>query len=254
MVGTTRGSHTLKWVGFSVSNTLTRTLVHFFPASGNVTAPYPTVVKLSVFGNGLPVQRVMLEGARLNHPDGVRLEQAFPVLEEHDSGIYGLACELSASEPRVDLQSSACVVELSSRGRSTRYWAKDMRPSSILASSISETEEEDSTRTFPVILDNLTFSSLLMINSGEETCKIDITLSSGEDHDDPADKPVQEELPPHSLAEVTFKDELVHGLPSSDFSWGSMRAGMGRVHSDGAQCFLVHRDHKTRRPVSVCAL
>ena len=73
----------VKWIGFGVSNALSRTVVHFFPSGGGVTAPYPANCMLNLFSltvdesigglaHKLEEKKIVLEGARLSQPDGVR--------------------------------------------------------------------------------------------------------------------------------------------------------------------------------------
>ena len=72
----------VKWVSFGISNALTRTIVHFFPSEGGITAPFPATCALRIFGQGLIEKKVVIEGARLSHPDGVRVENGRVTMPE----------------------------------------------------------------------------------------------------------------------------------------------------------------------------
>ena len=116
----------VKWIGFGVSNALSRTVVHFFPSGGGVTAPYPANCMLNLFSltvdesigglaHKLEEKKIVLEGARLSQPDGVRLDQAFEDLSQGVKGFFGITVELSTGQPKVDLSGSSCIIEHSSK-------------------------------------------------------------------------------------------------------------------------------------------
>ena len=72
----------VSWVAPVVSSGLTRTVVHFFPAARGVASPYSVSCRLTLFGGGIERRSVVLEGARLNQPDGLFVDEAFPELPE----------------------------------------------------------------------------------------------------------------------------------------------------------------------------
>jgi len=63
----------IRWITFGLSTAVAETLVHFFPSAGNVSAPYPALCKIRAFSDGDTIGEVTLEGARLSHPDGLRI-------------------------------------------------------------------------------------------------------------------------------------------------------------------------------------
>ncbi len=95
--------------------------MHFFPASDAATAPYPATCKLTLFGRDFPSKSVTLEGGRLGYPDGVRIEDAFPMLNSLGGGSYGLEIEISTTQPRLDLVGSSCSVDFHSQGMSAHF-------------------------------------------------------------------------------------------------------------------------------------
>lgn len=114
-------AQSVRWVGFCQSTAVTRTLVHFFPSAGNVTAPYAANCKLTVFGRGLTRRSLQIEGARLSHPDGLKIEDVFPEVRENTSSLYGIEIELSTGQQRVDMSASSSIFEIVTGGQSVKY-------------------------------------------------------------------------------------------------------------------------------------
>jgi hypothetical protein len=141
----------IRWLGFCVSQSMSRSLLHFFPSCENASAPYPATCTLTllkpresparadpargaatgdrqVTADGLvgQVERmvVTLDGGRLGHPDGLRLEDAFPILRTAASGMCGLEIEISTPQPRLDVSSSGCVLEVISQSQPVKYTPK----------------------------------------------------------------------------------------------------------------------------------
>ena len=104
--------YTVRWFGFGVSQALTKSVLHFFPTSANVSAPYPVQCKIEIFSSRFGKKSLVLDGARLHQPDGIKLEAAFPVLEDGAHPIFGICLELSAQAQRVDIRPSQAFVEL----------------------------------------------------------------------------------------------------------------------------------------------
>ena len=94
---------TVKTALFCLSTSSIKTRVHFFPSAGASTSHQPITCVLSLFGKGIEKRSVMLDGGRLNQPDGVRLEDAFPSLRGEASGIFGLELQLSSQQGRANL-------------------------------------------------------------------------------------------------------------------------------------------------------
>ena len=114
---------TVKTVMFCLSTSSIKTRVHFFPTAGSSTSHQPITCVLSLFGKGIEKRAVMLDGGRLNQPDGVRLEEAFPTLRSEASGIFGLEIQLSSQQGRVSLLESQAAIELVSPQSSLLYYS-----------------------------------------------------------------------------------------------------------------------------------
>lgn len=258
----------VRWLSFSLASSLTRTLVHFFPYSHTVAAPYVSQCRLTVFGPGVERRTVILDGARLSHPDGVKVEDAFPelssVADATPSG-FGLEIELLTLQQRADLGASGCVVELTAPTRNTgqicRYWP------SRLPDSISELPSDGPTisppRTILALRDAFVTTSILVVNGRDEGVKI--ALSGVVDSTDGAtftgnsysDSFVAE---PGRVTEFDLPAQLFEDAPPQSCGWGLVRGRTLRFGIDeevwrrGVVAYLVQRHPETRRPVTISAL
>lgn len=240
------GRQTVRWLGFGVSGSLTKTLAHFFPSSGNVTAPYPAQCKLTVFAETIGSKSVVLDGARFSQPDGVRLDVAFPSLEQEKVALCGIIVELVSSQPRIDISHSACVIEFSSKGHASKY-----RPLKI--------GSDPSSMTVPAILDSYTVTSLVVVNGTEKPLTppigfIDWAHGRGEQR---VVSISSEDVPPLGVRDVELNEGVFANSSPLESSNGLVRIVPLVLRSslpDGAACYVIHRDALTRRPVSIFPL
>ena len=247
---------TVRWLSFCISNAVTRSVVHFFPASVNVAGPYAAQCKLWLFGKDVEKKSVLLEGARFGQPDGFRLDDVFPQLQEGTSGFFGLEFEISTPQPRTDLSASTCVIELSSRGQSCRFWPRryiqDTEPSPRTA-LIPRTA---ATRSPLALKDSFSASSLVLVNGTAEALSPKFVQRRA----DPAAEPTLlalDALPPATVVEFDISDSATAGQEPVECTWGLVRAAglwLSDPLPDGAVAYMMYRDVVTRRPVSVAAL
>jgi hypothetical protein len=161
-------NYSIKWTGFGLSHSLARTVVHFFPSSPNVSAPYQVNTKLQVFSTQIGDNSLTLEGARLHQPDGVRLEAAFPsLLQNATGGVYGITVEVAGAAQRIDLSSSQCIIEIITANGRIRYRAK---PNII---GKKDPLENQNPITLSLYNDSSVKSSLVMVNLSEQSYEID---------------------------------------------------------------------------------
>jgi hypothetical protein len=247
---------TKKWVAFGIAQPTTRTIVHFFPSEGGVSAPYPATCALRIFGTNLVEKRVVIEGARLSHPDGVRLDQAFPVLAAENLGLFGLEIEVATIQPRVDVSPSSCVVEFITKGQSVRFWPTALSPQPTLLRPEPELELEQSsdcsTRLIPLIKDPFANPALIIVNGSTEhyTPQVKVTGHGGDIF---AGNGV-----PGSCSEVPCDESLFSQETPRETSWGLVRlrtlVTQERSSHVSRGAFLLYREPLSRRPVSVLAL
>jgi hypothetical protein len=243
---TTSGSQTVRWVSFCISNTLTHSIIHFFPSEGSVTAPYQASCQLTLFGEHCVEKRVLLEGARLSCPDGVRIEDAFPIVADEGNGLFGLYVEVSTLQPRVDLSGSSVVIELQSRGNAAKFWPRTL--SQANAASVQATA--------PAFKDPFTSTSVMAVNGAQVERRAELfarsLITPG------ADEAISLGIvPAHGVSEMPLPVNFFEGVDPVEFEWGLSRArGVYRQAAlpPDLAYFLVYRDAASRRVVSVHAL
>lgn len=226
---------TIRWIGLGVSNALTKTVVHFFPSAGNVTAPYPCQCKLSVFGPTLGRKSVVLDGARLSQPDGVKLEAAFPALNEGLPSMFGISVELSSQQQRIDLTSSSCIVELTSAGPSVMYVPHEYKD-----------DEQYLPETGVAFKDAFNTSSLVMINGTSDLFRPPLNPGF-----------VVEGLAPDCVMEIELGDNFFKDTTPREHSWGLGRMKEVRALHEipsAVGLYLIHRDVASKRPITIVPL
>ena len=244
-------AQSMTWLGFLIYSAVTKPVVHFFPSAGNVTAPYAATCKLTLFGGGIDRRGVNLEGARLSHPDGVRIDEVFTALTENANSLYGIEVEVGTAQQRVDLSGSSCMLEFVSGGQSVKFTP------AVLTSAPSPLG-----RPHPpapprapalVIRDGFHTTSFVLVNADKDSWSPDLALETyiGERFDRVAiPAPV---VAPGHIAEVAIPEALFDQLPSSECAWGLVRSAPLSVGARPPQSgmFIIYRDAATRRPVSI---
>ena len=257
----------VRWLSFCVSNSLTRTVVHFFPSEGSVTAPYQASCQLTLFGERSAEKRVMLEGARLSSPDGVRIEDAFPIVAEEGNGFFGLVVEISTMQPRVDLSGSSVVIELQSRGQSAKFWPRFLGTQLIgePANVGSQISSQISSRcaALPACKDPFSSCSVLAVNAAQLEHRIELFARAAGSSTESGNTVAHETgiglgmVPPHAAVEVNLPGDFFDAVAPTEFEWGLSRArGIYRNAALPPELayFLLYRDVSSRRIVSVCAI
>lgn len=232
--------------------------MHFFPSSVGVAGPYGAQCKLTLFGKDVEKKSVTLEGARFGQPDGFRLDDVFPQLQEGVNGFFGLEFEITSTQPRTDLSASACVLELSSRGQSCRFWPRrfvqDLEPPPR-GSPVPRTAPA---RPMAALKDAFTTSSLVIVNGTPEAFDPaflvagSTTSESGE-----LTRLEIEPLAAHSVVEIDVSDTATGTFDALQCSWGLVRSGgiwLQNPLPDNVIAYAMYRDVTTRRPVSVTYL
>jgi len=263
-----------KWLAFGLSNKQTKTLVHFFPSAGSITAPYPVNCKLSIFGHWEGKKSLTIEGARLSQADGIRVEEVFPDYlggAESHQGIYGLEIELSVFQPGIDISASSCIVEMQSRASTASYRAAPLSQSNSSAtleekksrkaseeSSIDDEKEELSIANFLSVHDAYQTTSLIMLNSGNEKF-IPGFFEQSAKHDEEILSPLRHsfELAPVSLLEHRLKIEDFSEVEPVECSFGLFRAKQMYVKqfaANDSRIYALYRDKVSDQPISVSAI
>jgi hypothetical protein len=252
----------VKTVMFCLSTSSIKTRVHFFPTAGSTTSHQAITCVLSLFGKGIEKRAVMLDGGRLNQPDGVRLEDAFPTLRNEASGIFGLEVQLSSQQGRVNLLQSQAAIELVSPQASILYYSSPFvadlsevaapEPSGDLMQRLAAARR----RSFVGVgmQDSFVTTSLVMVNSTNETVRPSIFHGVGEE----AQSLPVGNITPESAMEIPLEESLFKRTSPHECLWGLSRAEKISVGPDSltphTAFYVMYRDPVSKRPVSVCAL
>lgn len=256
------GSHKVTTLTFCISTAALRSRVHFFPNSAVPGGPYTVSCSLTVFGKGLERRSVVLDGARLGHPDGLRLEDAFPVLRSDYSGLLGLEIELAYPQERINLLPSHVSVELSSADGSVVFSAlpfvvrRDNTPPNVTYDTGDASAQKGKQRPSGgiALLDKQTQTSLVMINASRDTHRPKLG-KCGESGLEPL--PVGT-VGAQSVIEIPLDDLLAKGVARHHAIWGEVGLQQVVVQDDTLShergYYLLYRDPATKRPYSVVGL
>lgn len=243
------------WLTFGISNAVTQTCVHFFPAADAVTAPYPALCNLTLFHKNVGRKSVVLEGGRLGNPDGVWAKDAFPGLTEEGTGLFGMEVDVACSQPRIDVSGSGCVIELASQGLLTRFWPKRrparqssqensaaFRPRSTRDAEISGGESNGAKELNGIcIYDPFQTTSIIVVN-GSERAVLVLLQSCGEGmagglQNGPAEyvaEPIKFEVGAQAVVEYGFGESFYQGGGSQECSWGVLKTRAVAVNFEPA--------------------
>jgi hypothetical protein len=231
-----------------------RSRVHFFPSAGTTAGHYPVSCELTLFGKGIERRSVRLEGGRLNQPDGIRLEDAFPALENEGSGLCGLEIVFECPQGRINLSNSRLVVEIVSPQFSLSYGAAPFQPT-FADTTDGEVAAHACRSLIGVALqDGSATPSVVVVNSTTELLRPEFRHSARD-----GDSPLQlGTVAPNSVVEFPLDEalcknaeerETLWGAAVIEKMWGTSNWGLG-----GTVCYMLHRDPVSKRPISVCAL
>jgi hypothetical protein len=235
----------VSWIGPCIASGLTKTVVHFFPAARGVASPYAVSCRLTLFGDGTERRSVVLEGARLNQPDGLFVEEAFPELlamAGAGAGTAGLELELFTDQPRVDVGPSRCVFEYHSGLNVVRF--------NPVCVSLPRSEQLGA-----ACFDNQISSSLVIVNRS----KMSVLPNFSMEFRGQVVKVATEAVAGQSVAEFPLRWDGESGehVRSEQFQWGTgvaatLRSDEPLTGSCGA--ILMYRDVQTKQPLSAVPL
>lgn len=231
------------WSAFCFTSAVSRPLLHFFPTSRGVGAPYPVTARLGLFGNGESIRELSLEGLRLSQPDGMWVHDVFPEILEREGVLFGLRIALSCSQPRVDLSGSQVSVEISGKAFHLRYLAHHEEDDQRVEDG-DEPEEIEHKEAF-LLRDGSNAGSLVLVNSSEGPLDLQLPLQTGGKDGEPRTVTVQ----PNSVLEYSPETAEWDGrvsakqMVSKPFAWPRKLSG-----------FLMYKDQTSQVPYSVRAL
>jgi hypothetical protein len=242
------------WTGFLNPDRKSGTYVHFLPATPGAATPYPVEVSVSVFGRGLPRKRISLEGARLFHPDGIKVEDIFALQEVDSENAVGFQLEIFAAQQRSDVSASQCLVQFGSEAGPVMFSPVKKLIKSDPQSGAILPDNTEQFAPINALKDAVLAPSLFIVNTTINEYRPEVFYK---------DLPqVDSSLVPlgqvmNSSVLERRLDGTIFGEPAArELSWGNVRSRMLslRKTDNGVACFLVYRDVKTSRISSVHAL
>lgn len=238
---------------FCLTTPSMRSRLHFFPSAGTAAGHYSVACEISVFGKGIERRSVRLEGGRLNQPDGIRLEDAFPALDHETSGMCGVEVVFECSQSRLNLCNSRLIIEVVSPNCMLSYAAAPFVRRGGDGTDESSAVEE-SARVGVAIQDSLVVPSLVIVNPNPELLRPEFQHATMH-----GDAPVQlGTVAPESVVEFSLEESVCKGASIRELLWDS--AVIERLWAKsswakhGVGCYILYRDPVSKRPISVCAL
>ncbi len=236
----------INWSSFFISSAVASTVVHFLPCSKNSSAPYPVACRFEVFGVGFPKRAAVVEGARLQQPDGIRLEDLIPELKGGFTGLLGFNLELSVTQAHADMRDSKCYVELNIANELVRFEPKP-KLDAITVKHDLILSDETSSYSVVVVNSGLTMQPVALLKPGNTRYRLFPILESQDACD-------QLQISPWSVVELGLSDQdLIAGIQNL----ATRRIKLGQVSMEltpDLSAFLVCRDRHNKRLLSVRAL
>ena len=236
----------MNWVAFAISNTLSKSVVHLMPTSNTTNAPYPVTYEITLHAKEFGSKTITLDDGRLGQPDGVRLEDIFPVLNDSPAGLLALSIEMSTSQPKVDLSASKCVVEIITASNSVRFYAKQIAKSS-----------DESIKGMLAVNDAYNFSSLLIVNCSEQQLNSNLLVLDSRNTALNFNNQAMPLIDSNTAMEYNFDEKFYSSVEAQECSWGLFRSNsisLAESLPAKAIAYAVYRDTLTKRIISVEAL
>ena len=130
-----------KWIGFGMYTESLDTVVHCMSSARGVSAPYPTVCKISVFNDKYPKKKNICEGTRLNTPKPIYIDKEFEFGKSEYLGIFGIVIEVASQQSHLDVRDSQCIIEIRNK-INNKSWIKYVPESSNASKSSLSTNFE----------------------------------------------------------------------------------------------------------------
>jgi len=254
-------TNSVKTLVFCISTATIKTRIHFFPSAGSAGGHLPVSCTLTLFGKGVEKRSVMIDGGRLNQPDGLRLEDAFPALRGEVSGVFGLEIQLACPQGRINLLNSQTAVEFVSSASSMLYGGVPFAPileevSEESLQSVAENSQPAQKRSPAAVAvqDATLTSSLVIINAASETLKPELAHVTGL-----TSKPLHlGTLSPESVVEVPLDEALFKESAVRETLAGTTRVEKmvlpDMARTPESSYYILYRDPTSKRPVSVCSI
>lgn len=233
-----------RWCAFGLNTATIRPFIHVYPSAGNISAPYPTQIRVMIFSDGKDLKTFAIDGARLSHPDGIALGDIVESANLLAPGSYfGFTVEMFTQQARINLSSSLSMIEFLGKGVSIKFRPKAAEDQIVNGSS----------KSFLAIDDALSRSSLVAVNPTPQaqTPNVMVVTKSEETETSYLDLP---EVGPQSCCEIPLNTP-VQDWQLLEHSWGLSKVKNCYLVGGGdLYCYLIQRDVTTDRILSVVAL
>lgn len=167
----------VRWLALWDQREGCQTLVDIFASARHVAAPYPVLIRLAVVGTraASAIPPVTLDGAKVNEPLRVCLEEVFPMVR----GLAGVIIELIPTRRSLDLTLSRCLVERKSGEKVVKYspWSMPLisKPARLTTTPARATETNASVA-YPFHRNDHETLSLVAFNWQDESTALRIGL------------------------------------------------------------------------------
>lgn len=233
----------MRWISFAQSDSLTRAVLHILPTTRGGIAAQPVMCTIQLFGDRSDSAEVSIDGMRLNQPDGIRLDEAFPRLKEGGNSLVGIAVNLEPTQQKGDLRNSICTMEILSRGQTVRF------PMPLREDVLNRRQS------IPVVADRTTQTSLIFANQGSRYAEIQV-IPVSEKGKSPA-HPMNISIAPHSVSEYSLSGLGSQAGTQFSCSWGEVTLSSATLASElpvEMAGFVVFREAGSQKISSLVSL
>ncbi|MDZ4786618.1 MAG: hypothetical protein SGJ02_11140 [bacterium] len=248
----------VKWIAFSSQDRGTGTVVHFLPATPGAATPYPVELSFTIFGRGIEKKTLAVEGARLFHPDGVKIESLFGIRPSDGDSSYGIEIDVFCSQARSDVSASQCLIEFPLREGPLKF-----SPTRIILQDAIQKNEEDfieykeEKRRSILIKDALLSPSIVIVNSSAKDMRPEVYYSEIKNDEEVLQMIPLGQVAAQSVVERKLDSAFFNDVKPQELSWGLVRSRsiMAVSNSEsGVSYSVVFRDTKTSKITSVLSL
>jgi len=248
----------VRWLSFLNPDRANGTIIHFLAATPGAATPYPVALSLTLFGRGATPRALSIDGARLFHPDGVKVEDLFAISSAEADSLNGLVIDIFCHQARADVSASQCIVEFISKEGSVKYSPKRTvlrdANSNLTQEQVVPKEDVSPERVAQLIRDSMLVPSLVVVNGLETELRPEIFTRDAGTSEKAA-------LPLGQIGSCSVVERKLDGAAFADvspheMSWGNIRSRLISVNNDDRQIasYVLYRDSKTTRISSIQAL
>ncbi|GEM_PF-2320610 len=245
----------VRWLVFANPESAAETTVHFLPATPGAATPYPVEMAFTVYGRGVERSRLAIDGARLFHPDGVRIASLFPLESADPTNMVALEVDVYSSQTRSDVSASQCVIEFSNIERPLKFAPRKM----IMQDEVQGNVTPPLTTPTPHLLmkDASVTPSIVIVNGTQSELRPGIYIKESKGGEVVKSIVPLGQVPPASVVERKLEGATFTNLYPQEMSWGLMKSlsvTTDYLPTDSISYYLIYRDTNTSKITSVQAI